>query len=77
MQKQRAVRKLRKEAELEGEAPPRWFHKEHDPVHDREVWMFGGEYWEAKVAGQFEGCDDLFSTEDAVLTPARPPKVLN
>ena len=91
-QKQRAVRKLRKAAGLQGEPSPRWFelgsfvgilsiivtttvcdcrfYKQNDETHKRESWVFKGGYWEAKETGQFLDCDDLYSTEPAVLNPA-------
>ena len=70
-QKQRATRKKMEE---EGSYKPRWFtadaeaterlrEDEDDSKKSKKIvsaWKTKGEYWAAKAASNFEGCDDIF-----------------
>ena len=56
--KQRAARKA---AEQGDPIEPRWFHRVPDAVPgETPVYKYKGGYWEARQAGNWQGCRDIF-----------------
>ena len=69
-QKQRAAR----QAAEEGEAlEPRWFERVPGArPGEQPTYRYKGGYFEARAAGNFEGCRDIFSDEGPTA-PVPPP----
>lgn len=45
---------------IEGEPEPIWFKKERDTRAGRDIYVYKGEYWECKTAGEWSRCPDIF-----------------
>lgn len=67
-QKQRAAR----QAAEDGEAlEPRWFEKVPGArPGEQPTYRYKGGYFEARAAGKYEGCRDIFSSDDTPATEA-------
>lgn len=58
-------RKARKEAEMGVPLEPRWFEKVSNAVPgETPAFVYKGGYWESRREGRWEGCRDIFSTDE-------------
>ena len=58
-------RKARKEAEMGVPLEPRWFEKVPNAVPgETPAFVYKGGYWESRREGRWEGCRDIFSTDE-------------